>query len=149
MASVPAPVAPSAVQASTDIRVVVSRLRRRLRTVAETDDLTPSQVSVLTRLSKGEADSASALAASEGVRPQSMAATLAALQRQGLISRSPDATDGRRQVITVTDAGRQREQGNRQARQEWLTRAIHETFTEDERQTLIEAMALLERLTSR
>lgn len=137
----------SAARAALDLRVAFSRLRRRIREVSETDDLTPSQVSALTLVSKSGAATASALAAAEGVRPQSMATTLAALDEQGLIERSPDPTDGRRQLVTLTDAGRERVEGTRQAREEWLARAFQDRCTEAERQTVVEAMAVLERLT--
>ncbi|MGW7266468.1 MarR family winged helix-turn-helix transcriptional regulator [Streptomyces sp. NPDC054842] len=137
----------SAARAAQDLRVVFSRLRRRIREVAETQELTPSQVSALTLLGKSGAATASGLAAAEGVRPQSMAATLAALERHGLITRNPDPGDGRRQLVTLTDAGREHVEGNRQAREEWLARAFQDRCTEAERQTVIEAIALVERLT--
>ncbi|WSF46653.1 MarR family transcriptional regulator [Streptomyces sp. NBC_01356] len=137
----------SAARAALDLRVAFNRLRRRIREVSETDDLTPSQVSALTLVSKSGAATASALAAAEGVRPQSMATTLAALDEQGLIERSPDPNDGRRQLVTLTDAGRERVEGTRQAREEWLARAFQDRCTEAERQTVVEAMAVLERLT--
>ncbi|WP_432186549.1 MarR family winged helix-turn-helix transcriptional regulator [Streptomyces sp. Tue6028] len=137
----------SATRAAGDLRVAFSRLRRRIREVAETYDLTPSQLSALTLLSKSGAATASGLAAAEGVRPQSIAATLAVLDERGLIARNPDPGDGRRQVITLTDTGRDRVEGTRQAREEWLARAFQDHCTEAERQTVIEAMALLDRLT--
>ncbi|MET7893316.1 MarR family winged helix-turn-helix transcriptional regulator [Streptomyces mirabilis] len=141
----------SAARAARDLRVAFNRLRRRIRQVAETEgeaqDLTPSQVSALTLVSKSGAATASGLAASEGVRPQSMAATLAALDQYGLIERNPDPGDGRRQLVTLTDAGRERIEGTRQARAEWLARAFEDRCTEAERQTVIEAMAVLDRLT--
>ncbi|MEU9141553.1 MarR family transcriptional regulator [Streptomyces sp. NPDC048404] len=140
-------VSDSAARAAQDLRVAFSLLRRRIREVSETQDLTPSQISALTLVSKSGAATASALAAVEGVRPQSMAATLAALDQFGLIQRNPDPGDGRRQLVTLTDAGRERVEGTRQARSEWLARAFEERCTEDERQTVIEAMALLARLT--
>ncbi|MFI6470106.1 MarR family winged helix-turn-helix transcriptional regulator [Streptomyces sp. NPDC050516] len=146
MDDTPQGISASAVRAARDLRVVFSRLRRRLREVADTQDLTPSQVSALTLIDKGGAASASALAAVEGVRPQSMAATLAALDQQGLIQRSPDPEDGRRQLVTLTGAGRERAEGNRQARAEWLAQAFQDRYTEEERATITEAMALLERL---
>ncbi|MER6981001.1 MarR family winged helix-turn-helix transcriptional regulator [Streptomyces carpinensis] len=144
---VPEGVSASAALAARDLRVVFSRLRRRIREVAQDEDLTPSQVSALTLVGKHGAATASALAAAEGVRPQSMAATLAALEQSGLIRRSPDPDDGRRQLVTLTDSGRERIEGNRQVRAEWLTRALEDRYTEDERQTLLTAFALLERLT--
>lgn len=137
----------SAVRAARDLRVVFSRLRRRLREVAATEDLSPSQTSVLTLLYKEGSRTASALASVERVRPQSMAATLNALDQQGLIVRSPDPEDGRRQLITLTDKGRERAEGDSEARAEWLAGAMNEHYTEAERETLIEAMTLLDRLT--
>jgi DNA-binding MarR family transcriptional regulator len=146
MEDIPEGISASALHAARDVRVVFNRLRRRLREVADTQDLTPSQVSALTLVDKAGAASASALATAEGVRPQSMAATLAALDQQGLIQRRPDPQDGRRQLVTLTEAGRERAAGNRQARVEWLTRALEDRCTEEERGTIIEAMTLLERL---
>ena len=86
-----------AARAAAELRVVVGRLRRRLREVADAGDLTPSQVSVLSLLDKEGGASASDLAALERVRPQSMAATLASLDQQRLVRRDPDPEDGRRQ----------------------------------------------------
>jgi DNA-binding MarR family transcriptional regulator len=144
-------IAESALRASADVRGVFGRLRRRLREVASDGggELTPSQVAVFSLLAKEGASSASVLAAAEGVRPQSMAAILAALDAHGLIERRPDPEDGRRQLITLSAAGHERVLGDRQSRAEWLARRLHEDFTEQERQTLIAAAALLERLVGR
>ena len=54
---------------------------------------------------------------------------------------------GERQLIELTAAGRERLEGVRQAREEWLATSFQSHFTEDERQLIIAAMALLERLT--
>ncbi|MFF9817388.1 MarR family winged helix-turn-helix transcriptional regulator [Streptomyces sp. NPDC014006] len=136
----------SAARGAQELRVLIGRLRRRVREVAGDDALTPSQVSALTLVGKHGAATASALASAEGVRPQSMAATLAALEQHGLIRRSPDPADGRRQLVTLTEAGQDRIAGDRQAREEWLARALQDRFTEAERRTVLEALALLERL---
>lgn len=137
----------SAVTAARDLRVLFSRLRRRLRDLAIDDDLTPSQTAVLTRLWKEGASSASALAGAERVRPQSMATIVAALEQRGLIERAPDLEDGRRQVVSLTDEGRRRAESDRQVREEWLARAIQERYSESERRVILNALSLLERLT--
>jgi DNA-binding MarR family transcriptional regulator len=137
----------SAVAAARDLRVLFSRLRRRLRSLGVDDDLTPSQTAVLTRLWKEGASSASALAGAEGVRPQSMATIVAALEQRGLIKRAPDPEDGRRQVVSLTVKGRRRAESDRQVREEWLARAIQERYSERERRVILDALSLLERLT--
>jgi DNA-binding MarR family transcriptional regulator len=140
-------VAESSIRAARDLRVLVGRLRRQFREVAGEHDLTPSQMSVLSRLDKEGPATASALAAAERVRPQSMAATLAVLDQRGLVGRRPDPLDGRRQVVTLTAVGRHHVEGDRQAREEWLARALQDRYSETERRTIIEALALLDRLT--
>jgi DNA-binding MarR family transcriptional regulator len=137
----------TATHAAREIRVVFGRLRRRLREVATFGDLTPSQTSVVSRLDKSGPASASDLAAAEGIRPQSMAATLAVLDQAGVIRRDPDPDDGRRQLISLSPAGRERLEGDRRAREEWLARTLRERYTEAERWTIVEALALLDRLT--
>lgn len=140
-------VSASAVRAAHEVRVVVGRLRRRFRETYDTEGLTPSQTSVLSRLDKEGPASASALAAAERVRPQSMAATLSVLEERGLVQRRPDPSDGRRQLVSASEAGRAFLADKRRAGEEWLARALQEHYTEEERRTVIEALALLDRLT--
>jgi DNA-binding MarR family transcriptional regulator len=134
----------SAAQAATEVRVVFGRVKRRLKELADTDDLTPSQSSVLSRIDKDGPASASELAAAERIRPQSIAAILTALREADLIQRHPDPQDGRRQVVSLTTAGRHRLQGDRKVRQEWLARTLQDRCTEAERQTILKALALLD-----
>ncbi|MEV6155913.1 MarR family transcriptional regulator [Nonomuraea sp. NPDC052129] len=136
----------SAVRTARAIQVTIGRLRRRILNVNDAADITLSQASVLARLSKNGPASASDLAAVEGVRPQSMATTVAALSRLGLVERHPDPNDGRKQLVTLTDPGRERAEGDRAARQAWLARVLEERCTESERQTVVKAMAVLEKL---
>jgi DNA-binding MarR family transcriptional regulator len=124
-----------------------SRLRRQLRSVATGGGLTPSQTAVLTRLWKDGSSSTGALATAEQVRPQSMATIVAALDRHGLIERAADPNDGRRQIISLTAAGRRRAESDRQVRQEWLARAMQERYSERERRVINDALTLLTRLT--
>jgi DNA-binding MarR family transcriptional regulator len=131
---------------SDELRVAIGRVRRRVAGVASSDDLTSSQASVLLRLAKSEATTAAGLAALEGVRPQSIAVVLSALEERGLISRSPHPSDGRRQLVELTDAGRARADGNREARREWLTQRIRELYDDEERAVLAEAVLLLDRI---
>lgn len=131
-----------------DLRIGVSRLRRTLREVAALEELTPSQSSVLSRLMDGPRGT-SDLAAAEGVRPQSMAATVAALEERGFVERHQDPDDGRRQLLALTDEAHAYITDNRSVRESWLAAALAERYTAEERAKIAEALALLTRLTER
>lgn len=146
MAETPHGMSASSVRAAHEIRIVVGRLRRRLRDTYDVEGLTPTQTSVLGRLSKDGPSSASGLAAAERVRPQSMALTLGALDERGLIERRPDPDDRRRQLISVSETGQAFLEDKRRAGEEWLSQSLESGFTEDERRLIIDALALLDRL---
>lgn len=137
-------VSESAVRAAADIRVVVSRLRRRMRSLSEESTLPAAQTSVLARLDKEGETTASELATSERVRPQSMAKIVGSLETAGMVSRRPDPEDGRRQLVSLTPQGRAYRTDTRRAAVEWLTRALEEHCTEEERQALLASIAVLD-----
>jgi DNA-binding MarR family transcriptional regulator len=141
------PMSESAVRAARQMRIMVGRLRRRLHEAYDSQELSMSQVSVLSRLDKDGPASATELAAAERVRQQSVGAILAVLAARGLIERHPDPNDGRRTLVSLTVAGEESVDDKRAASEEWLARTMQDRFTEAERQQLISAVALLERLT--
>ena len=108
--------------------------------------LTAPQASALARLDIAEPLTASEMAGAERVRPQSMAATVAALEELELIRRDRDPDDGRRQLITLTQEGRAWAKGARSHRQEWLVDVLSERLSADERALVGEALSLLERV---
>ena len=137
---------PSASALAQDLRALFGKMKRRLREQADVGDLTPSQVSAMLRLESDGPATTSGLARAEGMRPQSMAAVVAALEAAGLVSGEPDPRDGRQTLLSLTDACRQWIADGRAARQDWLTRALEARLSPDERATLAEAVTLLRRL---
>lgn len=128
------------------LRIFVGRLRRRMQDASAVHGLSAPQASALARLAMNEPSSASQLAGAERVRPQSMAKTLAALNDLGLIRREHDADDARRQLIYLTDEGRSAALGARASREEWLTEAFEQRFTDAERLLIDQALTLLDRM---
>lgn len=129
-----------------EMRVVLGQLNRRLREQSHAQDLTGSQKSVLLRLERDGPATVTELARSEGVRSQSMGATVAALQSAGLVSGSPDPGDGRRTILSLTAACRELFKSSRAAKEDWLFRVIRMELTRKEREELTSALALLKRL---
>jgi DNA-binding MarR family transcriptional regulator len=128
------------------LRASIGLLLRRLRQVQAEGELTLPESAALTRLDRGGPSTASALARLEQISPQSMGATLGALEARGLVERRPDPQDGRRVVLSITDAGRQVLQNKRNARAERLAKALAAGFTPSELRQLQAAAPLLERL---
>ncbi len=128
------------------LRVSIGLLVRRLRAVVAEGELTLPETSALARLDRGGPTTASALAKLEQISPQSMGATLAALETRGLVQRRPDPQDGRRAVISVTKAGLLVLRKRRNARTQQLARALSSGFTRSELRRLAAVAPLLERL---
>ncbi len=128
---------------ASELRVVLGHLIRRLRTEHR---FSLSQGSVLGRLDREGPQNTSKLAELERVRPQSMGQTVAELETQGLIARRPDPADGRSALLELTEAGRTELREDRGRREGWLAGAIEDSFTDEERATLDEAVRLLARL---
>lgn len=105
-----------------------------------------AQASVLSRLDREGAQTASGLAAAERVRPQSMAQTLAELEVAGLIERRPDPEDRRRIQVELTGQGRERVLEERGKREGWLAAAIAAELSPEEQRTVLAAVPLLRRL---
>ena len=57
-----------------------------------------------------------------------------------------DMFDGRRQLITLTQRGLSHAETDRRVRDGWLVQAMQDRYTERERQTINEALSLLQRL---
>ncbi|MBF5001122.1 winged helix-turn-helix transcriptional regulator [Nocardia sp. BSTN01] len=138
--------APTPAAVASDLRVAVSRLLRQLRAQAEGSDLTKSQSSVLIRLEQGGPATATQLAHAAGMRPQSMAKIVRALEDAGLIAGTPDPADGRKTVLDLTDAARDEFRTGRRAKEDWLTRVIEAEFTDAEIRQLADAIGLLDRI---
>ena len=130
-------------QLASELRVVLGRLTRRLRAQHRRFGLT--HAAVLGRLDRCGPQSIGELASAERVRPQSMSQTLADLESEAFIERRPDAQDGRRTLIALTDEGHAALLEDRALREGALARSIEELSAGD-RALLTEAVALLERL---
>jgi DNA-binding MarR family transcriptional regulator len=128
------------------LQASIGLLLRRMRQIHTDGELTLPERSALARLDRGGPTTASALAKLEQISPQSMGATLSALENRELIERRSDPTDGRRVVLSVTDVGARALRDRRNARSERLARALAAEFTPAEIAQLMAAAPLIERL---
>ncbi|WP_144711388.1 MarR family winged helix-turn-helix transcriptional regulator [Curtobacterium pusillum] len=115
---------------------------RRTTLVGKVDDVTASQSAVLGRLIRDGATTTAELARAEGVRPQSMGATVQALVDLGLVTREPDPEDGRRTIVSATDAGRTARDDSHRSRTRLLAERLA-SLDPDDRATVARSIAIL------
>ncbi len=125
------------------LRLAMGYLVRRMRAEHR---FPLTQGSVLGRLDREGQKSIGDLAALERVRPQSMTQTIADLESDGLIVRSPDPGDGRRTLVELTERGLKTLNEDRRHREGWLARTIADDLTPREQRLLADTLPLLERL---
>ena len=131
---------------AAELRILISSFTRKLRAQASAGDFTPSQRSVLLRLERDGPTTVTALARAEGVRSQSMGATVAGLEAAGHIKGAPDPADGRQTILSLTPAFLTMIQASRAAREDWLLQEIHACYNTKEQESLAKAIELLKRL---
>ena len=136
---------PTADQDAAELRAALGVLFRRLRQTRVEGDLTLPESSALSRLDHHGPTTAAQLARLEQVSPQSVGVTLQSLEARGLIERAPDPHDGRRVILSATEAGDATLRSKRTARTEQLSRALP-ALSEHERAQLMAALPALRRL---
>ena len=134
--------APSA-QIATDLRALYRQLKRQFMQHSGGSTLTSSQTAVVMQLDSIGSATASALARSEGMRPQSMRAILATLDEWGLIQSRPDPNDGRQVLVSLSEAGERWLAEGRAARQDWLTRQLASALSPAEQAEISNALKIL------
>lgn len=122
-------------------------LTRRLRAEANTDDLTWSQMVVMGHLSRHGPATTADLARAESVKPQSMGATLAALEADGIVERRPHPTDGRQVLFALTKAGVAMREKRGRIKRQWIANAIAQ-LSPAEIRTLFAAIEPIRKLAS-
>jgi DNA-binding MarR family transcriptional regulator len=140
------PQEPSADNVAAALQIGIGLCLRRLRQVQADGGLTLPESSVLKRLEQGGPTTVTALAKAEQISVQSVGATLGALEARGLLERRPDPGDGRRAILSTTEAGRKALGDKHDARTALLATALSTEFSAAELRQLMAAAPLIERL---
>jgi DNA-binding MarR family transcriptional regulator len=127
------------------LRQTVLRLARRVRAERADDAMSDGKLSVLFLLTNEGPQTLGSLSDHERVTPPSMNRTINALVESELVTRVSDATDGRKVVIDVSDAGRRLVRETRRKRDAWFSSRLAK-LTPAERELLEDAEGILRRL---
>jgi DNA-binding MarR family transcriptional regulator len=108
--------------------------------------LSLNQTAVLSLLHKQGTLTPGELAHRLRTQPQALTRTFAALEEQSWLRRMPDPADGRQSLLTITAAGRRALTDEMRPRDEWVADVLQRELTPAERDLLVVAAGLLERL---
>jgi DNA-binding MarR family transcriptional regulator len=128
-----------------DFTQAIGLLVRRVRAAGRTHELSLTESAVLARLDREGPATTADLARAEGVKPQSMGATVAALAKMGMIERRPHPTDGRQRMVALTAKGVSVRKSVKDAKHTWLAQAVKE-LDRREQKTLFRAGEIIRRL---
>ena len=123
----------------------IGLLVRRVRAAAASHELSLTESAVMARLAKDGPATTANLARAEGMKPQSMGATVAALEELGMVERRPHPTDGRQVNIELTAKGAEVRQRARDAKRTRLLQAVSRLDAR-EQETLFAAARIMKRL---
>lgn len=123
----------------------IGLLVRRVRAAAASHELSLTEAAVMARLDKDGPATTADLARAEGMKPQSMGTTIAALEEMGIVERKPHPTDGRQMNIELTAKGAAVRKSAGDAKRTWLAQAMAQ-LDERERETLFAAGGIIRRL---
>ena len=131
--------------AVADFIHAIGLLVRRACAATASHELSMTEAMVLGRLAREGPATTADLARAEGIKPQSMGITIAALEERGLVKRKPHRTDGRQVNIELTTKGVAVRKITGDARRMWLSQAIVQ-LDEEEQKTLFAAGRIINRL---
>ena len=123
----------------------IGLLVRRVRSATVSQELSLTESAVMARLAKDGPATTADLARAEGMKPQSMGTTIAALEEMGIVGRKPHPADGRRVNIQLTAKGVAVRKSIREAKRTWLAQAIAQ-LDKKEQATLFAAGEIIKRL---
>lgn len=128
---------------STDLRLACLRIARRNR-FESVVQVPPHQAAVLVCIQRG-AVSAGEIAEREKISAPTVSRTITSCVDAGWVSRAGNPEDGRRIILSLTEAGRRALEETVKAREEWMSSRLKQ-LTAEEIALLEAALPVLERV---
>ncbi|AWB88204.1 MarR family winged helix-turn-helix transcriptional regulator [Salinibacterium hongtaonis] len=112
------------------LRLTIARLARRMRSQRARDDISDGQLAVLFGLLQHGPLSIGELSTRERVTPPSMNRIVNAIEDAGFVSRGSSPDDGRKVIVTLTDAGLEITQETLRRRDAWFAQRLSQLAPE-------------------
>jgi DNA-binding MarR family transcriptional regulator len=132
--------------AATELRDSMMAVTRQMRRHRPDHGLTLSQLELLGEVSRTGVITPAELGSRLHVRVQSLTDSINELLRRDLVSRRPDETDRRRQLIEITPAGTALLESDRAERDAWLHSTMRDNLSDLEFDLLMLIAPVLRKL---
>jgi DNA-binding MarR family transcriptional regulator len=132
---------------ASSLRTAVSNLHKGLRKQADSvKEYSMTEVETIGHLFRSPSLLPTELAALTRITTQSMSQILKKLEEHGIIKRTPSKDDGRKVFISLTPFGKKMVEKVRYDKDEWLKGTIEKSLTEKEKELIIKALPILNKL---
>ena len=136
-----------ALKAANALRRSLTSVARRMRRLRAGHGVSPSKLVILGQLALARRKlTAAELAEAEGLKPQSLTRILADLEGRRLVRREQSGVDRREILIEITHEGHDLLTSDARRQNRWLAETIATALTPAERDILLIAAQLLDRL---
>lgn len=132
---------------ASSLRTTISLLHKSLRKqMYSINALSLTEMETIGHLIRNTALLPSELANLTRVKTQSMSQILKKFEELELIIRTPSKEDGRKVYISLTESGKQAVEQTRLERDQWLSEAIEENLTKEEKALLEKVIPVLNKI---
>jgi DNA-binding MarR family transcriptional regulator len=129
------------------LRSAISSLHKGLRKQTQAaNTYSMTEIETIAHLHKSDKLLPTELAALTRVKTQSMSLILKKMEEAGIIKRTPSTEDKRKVYISLTASGKKTVEKTRYEKDEWLTTIIEKSLSAKEKELLIKALSVLNKL---
>jgi DNA-binding MarR family transcriptional regulator len=132
---------------SASLRTVISALHKSLRRqMSSVNTYSMTEIETIAHLARSGSLLPTELAALTKVKTQSMSQILKEMETGHIIKRTPSKEDKRKVYISLTAFGKNLVEKAKYDKDEWLKNAIEKTLTEKEKELLVRAIPVLQKI---
>ena len=135
---------------ASSLRQAISGLYKGLRkAMSSATDCSMTEIETVGHIARHRQIQPTELATLTRVTPQSMSQILSAMEKGGIVRKTPVKEDKRKVYISLSAAGRDLLEQTRYERDEWLKKSIEEKLTREEKEILAKAIPILDKLANK
>ena len=132
---------------ASSLRSAISALHKGLRKQTQAaNNYSMTEIETISHLIRNAYMLPTELASLTRITTQSMSQILKKMEKEGVIKRAPSKDDKRKVYISLTSSGKKTVEKTRYEKDEWLKSQIEKSLSMKEKELLVKALSLLNKL---